>query len=56
VQAAARAHRLGQSREVCVYRLVTRGSVEEAIINRVKSKMMLEHVAGRRGPGARVRV
>jgi TATA-binding protein-associated factor len=34
LQAVDRAHRLGQTRAVSVYRLVTRGSVEETIIRR----------------------
>ena len=34
LQAVDRAHRIGQTRAVSVYRLVTRGTVEETIIRR----------------------
>ncbi len=33
-----RAHRLGQKRQVTVYRLITRGSVEDRIMQRAKQK------------------
>ena len=33
-----RAHRLGQTRQVTVYRLVTKGSIEERILQRAKEK------------------
>ncbi|KPA77269.1 putative SNF2 family helicase-like protein putativeDNA excision repair protein [Leptomonas pyrrhocoris] len=39
VQARERAWRIGQRREVCVYRLITSGSVEEAILRRQLAKM-----------------
>ncbi|XQJ25785.1 SNF2 family helicase-like protein, putative [Leishmania guyanensis] len=39
VQARERAWRIGQKREVCVYRLITSGSVEEAILRRQLAKM-----------------
>lgn len=38
VQAMDRAHRLGQTRQVTVYRLVTKGSIEERILQRAKEK------------------
>ncbi|XP_065892694.1 chromodomain-helicase-DNA-binding protein 1-like isoform X2 [Dysidea avara] len=41
LQAAARAHRLGQTRPVKVIRLVNQHSVEEIILNRASSKMRL---------------
>jgi chromodomain-helicase-DNA-binding protein 4 len=41
-QAAARAHRMGQQKDVLVYRLVTRSSVEERLITAAKRKMVLE--------------
>ncbi|XP_011480396.1 chromodomain-helicase-DNA-binding protein 1 [Oryzias latipes] len=44
LQAQARAHRIGQKRQVNIYRLVTRGSVEEDIIERAKKKMVLDHL------------
>ncbi len=40
-QASDRAHRIGQKRPVTVYRLVTKGSIEEKIINLHKSKRQL---------------
>merc|ERR1712147_578813 len=43
LQAMARAHRIGQKDQVNVYRLVTKGSVEEDIIERAKKKMVLDH-------------
>lgn len=38
MQAMDRAHRLGQTRQVTVYRLVTKGSIEERILQRAKEK------------------
>jgi SWI/SNF-related matrix-associated actin-dependent regulator 1 of chromatin subfamily A len=40
-QAEDRAHRLGQKREVSVYRLVTAGSVEESILQMQQRKKVL---------------
>ena len=37
-QAMDRAHRLGQTRQVTVYRLVTKGTIEEKILNRAREK------------------
>jgi len=37
-QAMDRAHRLGQTRQVTVYRLVTKGSIEERILVKAKQK------------------
>ncbi|KAL3419026.1 SNF2 family helicase [Phlyctema vagabunda] len=46
-QAENRAHRVGQTREVEVVRLVTRGTVEESIYNLGQSKLLLDgRVAG----------
>ncbi|KAK4277229.1 hypothetical protein QN277_015253 [Acacia crassicarpa] len=48
LQAMARAHRLGQTNKVLIYRLVTRGSIEERMMQMTKKKMVLEHlVVGR---------
>ena len=44
IQATARAHRIGQSKQVNVYRLVTKSSIEEKIIERAKKKMVLDHL------------
>ncbi|KAI9197240.1 P-loop containing nucleoside triphosphate hydrolase protein [Polychytrium aggregatum] len=43
-QAVARAHRIGQTRPVCIYRLFTQHSVEEKIMEIGKSKIILEHL------------
>uniref|UniRef100_A0A5B7BD29 Putative CHD3-type chromatin-remodeling factor PICKLE n=1 Tax=Davidia involucrata TaxID=16924 RepID=A0A5B7BD29_DAVIN len=48
LQAMARAHRLGQTNKVMIYRLVTRGTIEERMMQLTKKKMVLEHlVVGR---------
>ncbi|XP_074276620.1 CHD3-type chromatin-remodeling factor PICKLE-like isoform X2 [Silene latifolia] len=44
LQAMARAHRLGQTNKVMIYRLVTRGSIEERMMQMTKKKMVLEHL------------
>lgn len=38
----ARCHRIGQSKPVVVYRLCTKGTVDEAIIKRANAKRFLE--------------
>ncbi|KAI0234140.1 putative DNA helicase ino80 [Massospora cicadina] len=43
-QAMDRAHRLGQTRQVTVYRLVTRGTIEERILQRAKQKDAIHRV------------
>ncbi|GAV59961.1 SNF2_N domain-containing protein/Helicase_C domain-containing protein/Chromo domain-containing protein/PHD domain-containing protein/DUF1086 domain-containing protein/DUF1087 domain-containing protein/CHDCT2 domain-containing protein [Cephalotus follicularis] len=48
LQAMARAHRLGQINKVLIYRLITRGTIEERMVEMTKKKMVLEHlVVGR---------
>lgn len=48
LQAMARAHRLGQTNMVMIYRLVARGTIEERMMQMTKKKMILEHlVVGR---------
>lgn len=48
LQAMARAHRLGQQNKVMIYRLITRGTIEERMMQLTKKKMILEHlVVGR---------
>ncbi|XP_071486143.1 chromodomain-helicase-DNA-binding protein 1-like [Diadema antillarum] len=44
IQAMARAHRIGQRKQVNIYRLVTKDTVEEEIIERAKRKMVLDHL------------
>ncbi|KAF8073052.1 CHR5 [Scenedesmus sp. PABB004] len=44
LQAMSRAHRIGQVSTVNIYRLLTRGSVEEEILERAKAKMVLDHL------------
>ena len=44
LQAMARAHRIGQKDSVNIYRFVTGSSVEEDILDRAKSKMVLDHL------------
>ncbi|KAA0169420.1 hypothetical protein FNF27_06968 [Cafeteria roenbergensis] len=48
-QAQDRAHRIGQTREVVVYRLVTAGSVEEAILHKAAQKKRLVGLSIDRG-------
>ncbi|XP_025988856.2 lymphoid-specific helicase [Solenopsis invicta] len=42
IQAMARCHRIGQTKPVVVYRLCTRGTIDEAIIKRAEGKRILE--------------
>ncbi len=51
-QAFSRAHRIGQSNKVMIYRFVTRSSVEERITEVAKKKMMLTHLVVRPGMGS----
>ncbi|XP_064642044.1 chromodomain-helicase-DNA-binding protein 4-like isoform X3 [Lineus longissimus] len=53
IQAFSRAHRIGQSNKVMIYRFVTRNSVEERITHVAKKKMMLTHLVVRPGLGAK---
>lgn len=43
-QAMDRAHRLGQTRPVTVYRLITRNSIEERILQRAKQKGAIQNL------------
>ncbi|KAL5008979.1 hypothetical protein ScPMuIL_014560 [Solemya velum] len=43
-QAMDRAHRLGQTKQVTVYRLVCKGSIEERIIQRAKEKSEIQRM------------
>ena len=44
IQALSRAHRIGQKNKVLVFQLMTKGSVEEKIMQVGKKKMALDHV------------
>ncbi|KAL8802117.1 MAG: hypothetical protein Q9200_006698 [Gallowayella weberi] len=44
MQAMARAHRIGQTKPVTVYRLVTGETVEEEVLERAKNKILLEQI------------
>lgn len=49
LQAMARAHRIGQTRPVSVYRLVSKDTIEEEVIERARNKLMLEFITIQRG-------
>jgi chromodomain-helicase-DNA-binding protein 1 len=49
LQAMARAHRIGQKKPVSVYRLVSKETVEEEILERARNKLMLEFITIQRG-------
>ncbi|CAH1990110.1 unnamed protein product [Acanthoscelides obtectus] len=53
IQAFSRAHRIGQSNKVMIYRFVTRNSVEERVTQVAKRKMMLTHLVVRPGMGGK---
>lgn len=47
IQAMARVHRIGQTKTVHIYRLVTAGTVEERIVQRAQKKLFLDTVVNR---------
>lgn len=47
IQAMARVHRIGQTKPVHVYRLVSSGSVEERIVQRAQKKLFLDTMVNR---------
>ncbi|KAF2231096.1 SWI/SNF chromatin remodeling complex component [Viridothelium virens] len=49
LQAQDRAHRIGQTQPVIVYRLATRGTVEEVLLERADQKRRLEKLVIRKG-------
>lgn len=49
IQAMARVHRIGQTKTVHVYRLVTAGTVEERMIERAEKKLYLDRMVTRDG-------
>lgn len=49
LQAQDRAHRIGQRRNVLVYRLATRGTVEEMLLEKAEGKRRLEKLVIRKG-------
>ncbi|KAL4578136.1 hypothetical protein LXL04_014255 [Taraxacum kok-saghyz] len=49
IQAMNRAHRIGQSNRLLVYRLVVRASVEERILQLAKKKLMLDQLFVNKG-------
>lgn len=44
LQAMARAHRIGQKNPVNIYRLVSKDTVEEEVLERARNKLILEHI------------
>ena len=46
LQAMDRAHRLGQTKQVTVYRLICKGTIEERILQRAKEKSEIQRMVG----------
>jgi SWI/SNF-related matrix-associated actin-dependent regulator of chromatin subfamily A member 5 len=49
LQAIDRAHRIGQKKQVIIYRLVTEGTVEEKIVERAARKLKVDHLIMQKG-------
>ena len=49
LQAMARAHRIGQTKPVNIYRLVSKETVEEEVLERARNKLMLEYITIQQG-------
>ncbi|KAL8738090.1 MAG: hypothetical protein Q9181_001076 [Wetmoreana brouardii] len=49
LQAMARAHRIGQTKPVSIFRLVSKETIEEEVLERARNKLMLEHITIERG-------
>ncbi|KAI1259787.1 P-loop containing nucleoside triphosphate hydrolase protein [Xylariaceae sp. FL1019] len=45
LQAMARAHRIGQKKPVTIYRLVSKETIEEEVLERARNKLLLEYLA-----------
>lgn len=45
IQAQDRCHRIGQTREVHIYRLVSESTIEENILHKSDQKRQLDHLA-----------
>ncbi len=44
IQAFSRVHRIGQNKKVMVYRLVMKNTIEEVVVQKARSKLVLEHL------------
>lgn len=49
LQAMDRAHRIGQTKQVYVYRLITENSVEERMLERAAQKLRLDQLVIQQG-------
>jgi superfamily II DNA or RNA helicase len=49
LQAQDRAHRIGQTKQVCVFRLITESSVEEKVLERALQKLRLDQLVIQQG-------
>ena len=47
MQAQARCHRIGQTKKVMIYRLITRASYEEVMFETASRKLGLDQARGR---------
>jgi SWI/SNF-related matrix-associated actin-dependent regulator of chromatin subfamily A member 5 len=56
LQAIDRAHRIGQTRPVTIYRFVTEGTVEEKIVERAAKKLKIDHLIIQRGKAVQNKV
>merc|ERR1712032_992624 len=54
LQAMDRCHRIGQTKPVLVFRLITANSVEEQMLKKAESKLKLERLVIKKGKGYEV--